>query len=182
MTTDHVAMAMMLGTTPQIEAGTEPNPETGGAGKGKRTFEMPASREERIEAAKVLATKLLKGKSAGKGFKVGECVLTESTKAKVWFYFALLDAKGNEPEAYSLTDKDAGIDGMEKVLIEAEANDEVMKVKPEVQLCYRAEYWEGNKAKEKKVKVAKSADDAKAVENADAKKTDKKKATVKAAF
>ena len=180
MTTDHVALAVIHGTTPQIEAGTEQNPMTPeGKGKGKRSFEMPASREERIEAVKVLATKLLKGKSAGKGFKVGECVLTESTKAKVWFYFALLDAKGNEPEAYSLTDKDAGIDGMEKVLIEAEANDEVTKVRPEVQLCYRSEYWEGNKPKTKK--TMKSAADAAPAKDAKSPKASKK-ATIAAAF
>ncbi len=180
MTTDHVALAVMHGTTPEQEAGTES--KTAVSKNSKRHFEMPETREERIEKAVALVTKLVKGKSVGKGFKVGDCVSKELTKTKAWLYFSLVDAKGNEPEAYSLTSDDAGMDGMERVLLETEADDEVAKIRPDIVLCFRAEYWEGNKAKEKKVNVAKSADDAKSVENADAKKADKKKATVKAAF
>lgn len=148
MTTDHVALAIINGTTPQQEAGTAA--KTPLAKNSKRHFEMPETREELIARVTKIVEKELSGKIAGRGLKIGTVSMTEETKKDMYFYFTLVDSNRKEIPDYSLTPADAGEKGLEKLLIETEKLPAVAEIRPRVQLCFLANYWVGNKPKTKK--------------------------------
>lgn len=152
MVTEHVALAIMHGTSPEAEAhGTETTTPTG---RKKRTFESATSVEDRRKSKMESLTKILP-KTIGL-FLVSGIAEVKTHKKSNHVYLKLVDKEGKEPIKGILESKE-NVELYDGTLTKIEDANGLSKGSPKVVLCLRSTYWSKSLPKAPKAPKAPAA-------------------------
>jgi hypothetical protein len=135
MTTDHVALAIMHGTTPQQEAQESPS---AGRLKKKTSFVDVKTIEERRKEKMETVKKILP-KQLGDYRVVGIAEVKDSKKASR-VYLRLVDKNGEEP-IKEIVENEVNLKKYDGALTALEEEHGLTSGTPKITLCLRSVYW-----------------------------------------